>query len=78
MTRPEREREKMKRHDYIIHDMTSCHWPGCLPYRGPDTAPGRGYPTREAAQTRLEEIERHYAARMGQAPGDLRIVERSR
>lgn len=64
------------RTDYVLTDVTSANWPGSLPYRGPWTAPGRGYRTYADAQRRARRIANHAAATLGSAGPDLRVVER--
>ena len=64
----------MIRKDYVIEDRTNVAWPGRLPYRSRSSR--RGYASRQEAERRIGVIQRHYARTTGQAPGDLRVVER--
>ncbi len=63
--------------DFIIVDATglpSTAWPGVLPYRGRWSE--RGYSSRKVADERLRVVNRHYNAKEGCSPGQLRVVKR--
>lgn len=62
--------------DFVLRDATGVHWPGALPWRGPDSK--QGYPTRAAAEERARVVRNAYAAKHGTGGPDLRAEERVR
>lgn len=50
--------------DYIIRNTANVNFPGSLAFRGPDSR--KGYPTMEAAERRLHEVNAHYNRVHGQ------------
>ena len=62
--------------DWIIVDHSGAHWPGLLPYRGESSR--KGYPTYEAAHSRMVLVLTHYAATRGKYGPALTVQERVR